>query len=261
MNDLGSTLVIRQHVNAEFRQLHIDRNALLYVRAGVKVLRDAALNEMQVETGELVYLRRGDVLYVRNIPAPDRPYLAEGLAFAPELIEGHCRDLPHTKGGRALSPQRPEARPGLLAAMRVAQTALEDAALPCAVRRIRFREVLAWLDSLNVEHREAGEDSVAQRLRRLVLTDTSHPWQAAAVAAEFGYSEASLRRALAREGTKFSAVLADVRLTQALAMIQSGTDRLTNIAIDCGYASPSHFSESFRKRFGISPGSLRKMSK
>jgi len=35
---------------------------------------------------------------------------------------------------------------------------------------------------------------------------------------------------------------------------------INQIALDCGYQSPSRFSVRFRKRFGISPSAIRTQS-
>lgn len=49
-----------------------------------------------------------------------------------------------------------------------------------------------------------------------------------------------------------------LRLVQSLRDIEAGTRSLTAIALDAGFASPSHFSTAFRMHFGISPSGLRR---
>lgn len=70
-------------------------------------------------------------------------------------------------------------------------------------------------------------------------------------------SEATLRRRLAADGTTFGDVLADVRMTQALGLLQTTSLPINRIALDVGYACPSRFAQRFRARFGITPSAIR----
>jgi AraC-like DNA-binding protein len=58
-------------------------------------------------------------------------------------------------------------------------------------------------------------------------------------------------------GTTFGQILHEQRLQQARALIvaggQKGTINLGEVAFRCGFGSQSHFSVSFKKRFGIPP--------
>lgn len=49
-------------------------------------------------------------------------------------------------------------------------------------------------------------------------------------------SEPTLRRHLAHEGTTFSALLADVRMGQALTLLQASDLSVNRIALDVGYS-------------------------
>ena len=70
-------------------------------------------------------------------------------------------------------------------------------------------------------------------------------------------SEATLRRRLAADGTSFSALLTDLRMTRALGMLQTTDLPVGTIAAEVGYASASRFALRFRDRFGVSPSAIR----
>lgn len=70
-------------------------------------------------------------------------------------------------------------------------------------------------------------------------------------------SEATLRRSLAGSGQGFARILHNARLERGLALLQTTDLPISRIALDCGFGTPSHFSDSFRKRFGIPPKSIR----
>jgi AraC-like DNA-binding protein len=52
--------------------------------------------------------------------------------------------------------------------------------------------------------------------------------------------------------------LADLRLDQAFRLVQEGELSVKEIAAQCGFNSPNYFCKTFRKRFGVSPGSVKR---
>jgi AraC family transcriptional regulator len=48
------------------------------------------------------------------------------------------------------------------------------------------------------------------------------------------------------------------RVERAKAMMTSTTERLTEIALACGFADQSHLNRSFRRMVGVSPGVWRR---
>ena len=53
------------------------------------------------------------------------------------------------------------------------------------------------------------------------------------------------------------AFLVQLRLRAALERVLDSGTQLTNIATNLGFASPSHFSDSFHRVFGLTPSSAR----
>ena len=45
----------------------------------------------------------------------------------------------------------------------------------------------------------------------------------------------------------------DLRLARGRALLAETDMKVTEVAVACGYASTSHFSKSFRKKYGVSP--------
>jgi AraC-like DNA-binding protein len=48
------------------------------------------------------------------------------------------------------------------------------------------------------------------------------------------------------------------RLRLARDRVTPGVQRLSEIALDCGYADLSHMGRAFKKAFGQSPGAMRR---
>ena len=59
-------------------------------------------------------------------------------------------------------------------------------------------------------------------------------------------------------GLSFSAYLADIRLRNALQLLDSGELSVTEICYECGYRNLSHFLRSFKRKFGVTPKTYRK---
>jgi transcriptional regulator GlxA family with amidase domain len=60
-------------------------------------------------------------------------------------------------------------------------------------------------------------------------------------------------------GTPPMAYVAKRRVERAKLMMTSTRDRLTDIALACGFADQSHLNRSFRRIVGMSPGIWRRM--
>lgn len=100
--------------------------------------------------------------------------------------------------------------------------------------------------------------TLSQRIQMLLQADLARPWQAGELAQRLGLSESSMRRTLRQEGAGgFASLLAEQRLGAAFARVMTDQSSLTQIALECGFVSASHFSQKFRQRFGVSPSQLR----
>jgi AraC-like DNA-binding protein len=63
-----------------------------------------------------------------------------------------------------------------------------------------------------------------------------------------------------RTGTSVHSFLVQLRLRAGLERVLDSRDRLTDIACDLGFSSPSHFSDSFRRVFGLAPSAARALA-
>ena len=94
------------------------------------------------------------------------------------------------------------------------------------------------------------------RLRKLcrelgeqpAVADSAAQW-----AASIGVGERTLHRMFVKEtGMTFATWREQARLLHALQRIANG-DKLIDVALDCGYASPSAFAAMFKRHFGVTP--------
>nr|WP_253207276.1 helix-turn-helix transcriptional regulator [Verticiella sp. GG226] len=79
------------------------------------------------------------------------------------------------------------------------------------------------------------------------------PWSAATLARAAGVSEKDLRRGIRlATGTTIHSHVRELRLQAGARQLAEGIP-VTQVALDVGYASLSHFSKAFRARFGVMP--------
>lgn len=106
----------------------------------------------------------------------------------------------------------------------------------------------------DVVERRRRRTGTAQAVRILITQQLRSGAPMAAVAGELGWSERTLRRRLAAEGTAYQRLVDEVR--ESLAVELLGTGRLTveEVAQRLGYAEASPFIVAFHRWTGRTPG-------
>ncbi|WP_244639381.1 helix-turn-helix transcriptional regulator [Aureimonas endophytica] len=249
-------LPVTQATRAIFTDLYIERSLLVFIRTGSKRIVCPVGGELFGEAGDVMIFPPHSMVTMENRPVMNDGYRAEGLSFphalADAVFAGHS--VRSSRSGVQIlrsDPHRPET------VLALVKETLADPTLPAAIRRHRLLEPLVWLREAGVRLSAGDADLPLARVRRLIEVDLSRPWRQPEVAAHFAMSEATFRRWLARSGFGFSRILSNTRLERGLALLQTTAVPVSRIALECGFKTPSHFSEAFRERFGITPRQIR----
>lgn len=251
-----SILPITQATTATFTELYFRLAFLFFVQAGSKKVICPYNGELIGEAGDLMIFPPGSVVTMENRPILNDSYRADGVCFTHELVDAVFadqrprNDTPGIQVLRAV-PHRPSEILDLI------KNTLGNDALPPPIRQHRLLEPLIWLRHHGVHLPTRDEEQPLSKVRRLIETDLSHPWRITDVAQHFAMSEASLRRWLAKAGHGFARILLNTRLEKGLTLLQTTDAPISQIALECGFKTPSHFSDAFRKRFGIKPKAIR----
>jgi len=105
----------------------------------------------------------------------------------------------------------------------------------------------------------ASCDEAVERARAILAGRYAEPLSLGGIAREVHVSPFHLaRRFRVRTGHSLHEYRARIRLRQAVHLICAGGDDLSRVAADVGYSSHSHFSDSFRRYFGVPPSQLRR---
>lgn len=254
---IGATAGVVQHSELRFSRLAIDQPTVIVVRHGSKTLH-ADGREWQVGAGEAIAIAAGTTFDVTNRLGGDGCYEARWLILDTNLVERARRRTPDLDesgdidGARTVHGLEPEFR----AALGRAFDAI-TAPFPDPIAEHRLTEVLAWLFLRGLRFPPMQAPSLAARVRKLFETAPTRRWTAALAARQLAMSEATLRRRLAAQDATVGTLLADVRMTSALLLLQSTGLPVGQIALDVGYESASRFAIRFRERFGCAPSAIR----
>jgi len=98
----------------------------------------------------------------------------------------------------------------------------------------------------------------AQRVERVIALlkqDLAHPLSLEELGKKVGCSPYYLSRIFsAHTGMTIPQYLRELRLQRAAELLRSGRYNVTEVALEVGYNSLSHFSQAFHERFGCCPG-------
>jgi AraC family transcriptional regulator of arabinose operon len=106
-----------------------------------------------------------------------------------------------------------------------------------------------------------GQDAVDHRVRRveaLIAADPAAPHTVASLAARVSLSASRLGHLFTEAlGESPMRALRDARLRHAARLLEATELPVARVAAASGFASPFHFSRTFRKRYGVPPGAYR----
>jgi AraC-like DNA-binding protein len=94
--------------------------------------------------------------------------------------------------------------------------------------------------------------------REILLADLHNPPSLSALARQAGLNEFKLKSGFRKMfGRPVFSYLKEHRLEKARELIRGGGKSVTEVAYETGYSTLQHFSNEFRKKFGVNPGSLK----
>lgn len=247
--------MIRQYRQATFHRLVAAGPAVIRVLAGEKHIGWAG-GQLVAREGAMVLFPENLALTVGNIPPNGGAYRAAVLPISRAGIEAAYARL-GPEGRRLAAPVACAELPGHCADQSFDGLFGSGRGLPDAILALRQEELILWLAAAGAVLAAPIPQRLPDRVRGLLVACPEAGWTADRAAQALAMSVPTLRRRLAAEGTSFSTLLQDVRMTHALALLQIGKLPVAAVAAAVGYDSPSRFAARFRARFGAAPRDIR----
>jgi AraC family transcriptional regulator len=185
-------------------------------------------------------------------PAGDRSVF---LALAPELTDG----LGGLRPG--VAPCDAHSHAAVLLAARLAESASADAALAVEETLAAVLERAGRAGGARSAGRPAiarSHAELAENTKRAICDDLRSRLSLEDLGRRVGSSRFQLARVFrAQTGFSIAAYRDQLRLRRALRRMADPQASLTEIALELGYSSHSHFTARFRREFGLPPSVLR----
>lgn len=210
--------------------------------------------------GELVFLNSD----VRCRWTVRRPYVTDTLHIAADLLLAQVPD-PRKLLGRKLSCPyglQESIMRTMDSAARIAEEGrFEDHGHRLVQSAICLLALIAEHDVPSRREQLAAIDTRCEQIKNLIGRNYATPgFSVDDIARSLQISSRYVQLALANEGSSPSELVKKYRLEAASHKLQSAESvgqTITQIALDCGFNSSSHFSTEFRKAFQVSPREYR----
>lgn len=255
----------RAHVEAPGAEEPNPSHSIVFVRRGVfgRAHRDETL---VADANQILFFQAGEPYrYSHPIPGGDdctiltlepETALAAALRVSPRAAEHPDRPFPvgHALSGKASGRLHYE----LLRLLGAGAPALatEDVLAELVLEALRAAggETIERETSAAVRRRREAVEEVRVRLNAAVES----PPRLADLGAAVGFSPFHLSRSFrATTGLSLRAYLNRLRARLAADRLVRGAASLTDLALDLGFADHSHFTNAFRREWGVPPSRLR----
>lgn len=238
-----------------------DFDVLVFPAGPVTVEPDGGPSEL-LDPNLAVFCRRGTTCWWA---VPGRGTVRCGLLSLPALRDAAPRSLvTGALPGVALDPMTAWTFPATvyLAQKRITADVpwRSPSPIPHASERpvttLRWFRVMAW----GGDGRRRGGSRLVRQLRRHLSQHLGAGERLSEIAESLGYSEGHLSRCFKEElGVTIHAYRHELRMRVALDLLPFRSGELSDLAVELGYASHSHFTARFLRTFGVTPSSCRKL--
>ena len=182
------------------------------------------------------------------------------VKYNSQRIDQALTDLaPHHAGIRAVRLARQIAPPACF--QRLSQSPLLSATERLLAEAFTLELLASYLDTLLPETHVSSHPGLSPELKKaqeILTADLTSPPGLQQLAQQLGMSHARLNREFRKHyGQTAFNWLRQYRLQQACHRLRCQQQNITDIALQLGYASASHFATSFRKAFGCTPQQYR----
>lgn len=253
---IGKAVRLRQEQEPPLSRFSVDGCAIFLVRKGEAVLRNEAFH-LTLSEGDALAVAANQSLDLA-LASEDRAGAVDCIFPARTLLNQVAQDHEGVPVIASAVPLRsPHAE--FLSAFEAALCAIQHPErCPMLLAAHRVTEVLLWLVHHGYRFQPTAIRTLSSRIRSIVRSSPAEPWSLARMAARLSVRESTLRRRLTEQGSPFSELLIDERMSVAARLLQTTDAPVAHIALTVGYDSPSRFAARFKQHFGHCPHASRR---
>lgn len=120
--------------------------------------------------------------------------------------------------------------------------------------------LLIWFAQAGKQDIYVGKVSLAEKIYSIIYQDIEKPWNLRSLASVLFMSESTIKRKLKEEGTSFSHIYTAARMSYAKELLLLPGMRVSTVAQKCGFTHVSYFVSCFKKQYGITPATYKRIS-
>ncbi|NJO97776.1 MAG: AraC family transcriptional regulator [Pleurocapsa sp. CRU_1_2] len=98
--------------------------------------------------------------------------------------------------------------------------------------------------------------NLVTQVTNLLRRDLAQPWTAEQLAQKLNLSVSTLKRQLKSYNLTFRQILTRERMSKAMLLLTQERYAISEVAIACGYQSPSRFAARFKQHYGLKPSEI-----
>lgn len=129
-------------------------------------------------------------------------------------------------------------------------------------RKIKNSFIFSYLidNNINIEKifHDVAPVNTSEQIAHIIIEDYSINWSVDDLAKKLCMSPSALKKKMYDEVGSISIFVCKLKLTEALRRLRRTQESISEIAYSLGFCSSSHFSQMFKKYFGLSPSKIRR---
>lgn len=118
--------------------------------------------------------------------------------------------------------------------------------------------LLIWFSKSKKNTSHAYQNSLSNKIHAKISENISKQWSLKEISKCFYMSESTMKRKLKIEGTTFSFIYVNARMSYAKKLLKQTNLRIGTIAVMCGFTHVSYFISCFKKVYGVTPSNYKK---
>jgi len=254
-------------ISGESEVKTIQKDVLLYVQVGSITIQSTD-ETLTVQAGEAGFVRRGEYLFEYSCDDVKKKVEMISVSFTTDFLTSFVQRHAETLASFLAAGQQSRVIAKLSLNDLVKQTidglfSVVEFKLPGILYELKLEELL-----LLIVHSSSGGELCrllrqqtnrsSDRLHAFMEKHYLKEWKLSEYAKEFGASLTTFKELFHEVfGVSPRAWITERRLLYAYNLLLSSETRIVDIAIEAGFSSQSYFTQSYRRRFGVTPSKVR----